>query len=346
MNYSHNKLKIFCSKILVSVGVSQLNSEIVSRNLINADLRNIPSHGIARLPNYVKRIQLGLINPNPNVKVVNTSHATCLLDGDNCLGQIAAEKAILKAIEITQERGLSIVGVKNTNHIGIASSYVLKAAKKGMIGFCLANGSAHMAPWGGKTPILGTNPISIAIPAGRFNEIVLDMATSVTARGKIILAAEKGEKIPIGWALNKEGNPTNNPKEAMLGTILPLGGYKGFGLSLIVDILSGVLTGSSYGSKIPSMTENFSKKLNEGIFLGAFKVNNFIDIKLFEERIENYILEIKNSPTAPGVTEIFFPGELEHKAMKKNLEMGIKIDRNICKNLNILAEKLNIDEIL
>ncbi|MEW6624658.1 MAG: Ldh family oxidoreductase [Bacillota bacterium] len=338
----YNDIKAFCNTLLEQVGVSKSNAEIVSSNLVTADLRGVSSHGVARLPVYIKRIQLGLVNPHPSPKVVKSTSTTLLIDGDNGLGQINADDAMKRAVAMAEEKGQSLVGVRNTNHLGICADYVLKAAQKGMVGFCVGNASAHMAPWGGIKPILGTNPISVAVPAGRFPAIVLDMATSIVARGKILLAAKKGEKIPLGWALDKDGNPTEDSEKARLGTVLPFGGPKGYGLSLLVDILSGVMTGALFGSKVPSMTENFETPLNLGAFLGAFRIDNFMPLELFEQRIEELITEIKESPRAPGVDEIYLPGEIEHNRMEKGLKDGVKLDEKVRRDLNKLAESLNV----
>ena len=344
MEYMHTEIKAFCNKILMHVGVSEANAKLVTDNLVTADLRGVSSHGVARLPVYIKRIQLGLINPNPNPKVIKSTSTTVLIDGDNGLGQINVTDGVNRAISIAQENGQSMVGIKNTNHIGICADYVLKVAKEGMIGFCVGNASAHMAPWGGIRPILGTNPISVGVPAGRFPAIVLDMATSTVARGKILLAAKKGDKIPLGWALDKDGNPTEDAEKARFGTVLPFGGPKGYGLSLLVDILAGVLTGANFGSKVPSMTEDFETPLNLGAFISVFRIDNFMSLKQFEERIEELINEIKGSPAAPNVDEIYLPGEIEHNRMQEGLKNGIGLDKKVIDELNLLAESLNIAE--
>lgn len=346
IRFKSNQIEEFCIKLLEKVGVPKEHAKMTINNLVSADLRGIASHGVARLPVYLKRIQLGLVNPNPNLKVVKSSTTSLLIDGDNGLGQVVGEKAMEAAVKLAWEQGLSMVGVKNTNHIGIGAYYALKAVEEDMIGFCVTNASAHMAPWGGIKPLLGTNPIAIAVPAGIYPPVVLDMATSIVARGKILLAAKKDEKIPLGWALDKEGNSTQDPQEALHGSILPLGGPKGYGLSLMVDILAGVLTGALYGGNIPSMTENFTKPLNEGIFLIAFKIANFMPVKVFKQRMDDLIREIKESPKAPGVEEIFLPGEIEYRASLERIENGIPLSETIVNELNLLAKSLEINEEL
>ncbi len=344
--FSSKNLQQFCIKLLSKMDVSLEDAEIVADNLVSADLRGIASHGVSRLPIYLKRIDMGLVNPRPALKTVNASKVSLLIDGDNGLGQVAGAKAMEYAIAITREHGMAAVGVRNTNHIGIGAYYAMKAVREDMIGFCLTNASAFMAPWGGVKPLLGTNPIAIAIPAGNYPPVVLDMATSVVARGKILLAAKKGEKIPLGWALDRTGKPTEDSNEGVLGTVMPLGGPKGYGLSLVVDILSGVLTGACFGGHIPSMTEDFSTKLDEGIFLGALKVDGFLDVPAFKQRIDQLISEIKSSPPAHGVEEIFLPGEIEHRNALHRKQNGIPVSDEIRHELNIWAKNVGLGERL
>ncbi|WP_034422622.1 Ldh family oxidoreductase [Thermanaerosceptrum fracticalcis] len=341
---SSEKLKSFCITLLRQVDVPEADAEIVADNLVSADLRGIASHGVSRLPIYIKRIQLGLVNPCPRPRVIKATPTSLLIDGDNGLGQVIGFKAMNEALALARAQGQALVGVNNTNHIGIGAYYALQAVREDMIGICLTNASAHMAPWGGIKPLLGTNPIAVAVPAGDFPPVVLDMATSIVARGKILLAAKKGEKIPLGWALDKNGNPTEDPNEAIHGSVLPLGGPKGYGLSLMVDILAGVLTGAFFGGHVPSMTEDFTSKLNEGIFLGAFKVDNFMPVEFFKKRMDQLISELKDSPKAPGVVEIFMPGEIEYKCSVERLKAGIPLNEEVRNELNKLAKSLKVEE--
>lgn len=341
--YSPLRLKVFVETMLMKSGVPPEDAMMVADNLVSADLRGIASHGVSRLPVYTKRIRLGLVNPCPQPKVVRSSVATILIDGDNGLGQVIGYKATEQALIIAREHGQALVGVNNTNHIGIGAYYALKAVQEDMIGLCLANASAFMAPWGGVKPLLGTNPIAFAVPAGKYSPMVLDMATSVVARGKILMAAKKGEKIPSNWALDKCGQPTENAQAAVEGTLMPLGGPKGYGLALMVDILAGVLTGALFGGHVPSMTEDFTQKLNEGIFIGMFKIENFMPVKAFKDRMDQMIAEIKSSPKAPGTEEILLPGEIESRCEQERSVNGIPVAREVIAELNQWAEITGVE---
>ncbi|MDK2986760.1 MAG: hypothetical protein PWQ96_2404 [Clostridia bacterium] len=343
--YAIEAIKSYCISALTKVGVPNEDAQMVADVLAMADLRGIGSHGISRLPTYIKRLKKGLVNATPQIKVIKSTNTSLLIDGDNGLGQAVGVKAMKQALDLARKNGQAIVAVRNTNHIGIGAYFPLMAANEDMIGLTLTNASAHMAPWGGIKPLLGTNPIAVAVPAGEYPPVVLDMATSIVARGKILLEAKRGGKIPLGWALDQEGNPTEDPEKAKYGTVLPVGGPKGYGLSLMVDILAGVLTGANFGGSVPSMTEDFSRRLNVGIFFAAFKLENFMPIDSFKQRMDEMIRTIKDSPKAPGVDEIFLPGEIEYKCQRERLSQGIPLEQNLVKELNDLAEFLGVDKL-
>lgn len=333
-----NEVRDFCLATLKAVGAREEIAAIVSDVLIAADLRGISSHGISRLPIYIKRINLGLMAPDALPSVVRENKCTALLDGRNGFGQVGAYYGMEKCIDMAQKEGVGIAGVFNTNHIGMAAYFAMMTLKNRMIGMVMANASAHMPAWGGIKPCLGTNPIAIAVPAGKYPPIVLDMATSAVARGKIIMAARRGEPIPLGWALNKEGLPTQDANEALEGLILPLGGPKGYGLSLIIDVLAGVLTGANFGSKVPSMTGQWTEPLNMGVWLLAFKVDNFMPFEEFINRVDELIADIKDSPLAPGFEKIYIPGEIETEVSIKYQKEGIPLDDELVAELRDLSK--------
>ena len=343
--YGNRNIKAYCISALSKVGVPEEDAQMVADVLVTADLRGIGSHGISRLPIYIKRLKQGLVNATPRLKTIKSTQTSLLIDGDNGLGQVVGIKVMEQVLALARKNHQAIVAVRNTNHIGIGSYFPLMAASEDMIGLALANASAHMAPWGGIKPLLGTNPIAIAVPAGEYPPVVLDMATSVVARGKILLAAQEGDKIPLGWALDQEGNPTEDPEKAKYGSVLPVGGPKGYGLSLMVDILAGVLTGANFGGCVPSMTEDFSRRLDVGIFFAAFKIENFMSLDFFKQRMDEMIRTIKDSPQAPGVDEIFLPGECEYKIQRERLTGGIPLEENLVKELGDLAELLGIENL-
>ncbi len=313
------------SSVLMRLSVPEQDALDTAEAIVAADLRGIESHGVVRFPTYVKRIRLGIINPKPNIKVIRESRNVILIDADNGLGQVAGKLAMSMCIEKAKENDVAIAGVRNTNHIGIAGHYAMMPLRENMIGIVLTNTAALMAPHGGCEPVLGTNPFAVAIPAGREIPIVLDMSTSVVSRGKIEESLRKGEKIPFGWAVDNEGNHTDDPEKALEGALLPLGGAKGYGMSIVIDIISGLLTGSSYGKDIKSMFLDFTKPMGVGNFMVAIKVESFMPVDEFKEKVDGYIKMIKGSKRAKGVDEILLPGERSYRTMCKRLKEGVPL---------------------
>lgn len=336
---SYERLKDIAIQVLRRLDVPYEDALTTAESLLSADLRGIDSHGISRFPTYVKRIKLGLIRAKPNIKLLRESKTIALLDADNGLGQVAAKRAMELCIRKAKESDIAVVGVRNSNHVGIGAYYAMMALKESMIGFFATNTAALMAPYGGCEPILGTNPFALAIPAGEEIPIVLDMSTSVVPRGKIELALREGRDIPEGWAIDKDGNPTTNPEKALAGALLPLGGPKGYGLSVVIDILSGLLMGSSYGREIKSMFTDFTRPMGVGHFMMAINIDSFMPIEEFKRRVDDYIRVIKGSKKAKDVEEILLPGERSYKLMQKRLKEGIPIDE---KTMEAIREALCI----
>ncbi|KYH31031.1 Ldh family oxidoreductase [Neomoorella mulderi] len=332
----------FCVKAIRAVGAKEEIARIVADVLLEADLRGISSHGISRLPVYIKRIKLGLMDADAMPNIVKETLCTALLDGNNGFGQVGAFKGMELCIKKAKETGVGIAGVRNTNHIGMAGYYAMMAMKEQMIGMVFANASAHMPAWGGLKACLGTNPIAIAIPGGKQPSVVVDMATSAAARGKIIMAARRGEPIPPGWAIDKEGRPTQDANKALEGFILPLGGPKGYGLSLVIDVLAGVLTGALFGSRIPSMTSDWTRPLNCGVWLLAFRIDNFVDVEEFAIRFDTLIADLKDSPLAPGFEKIYVPGEIEMETREERLRSGIPLDEEVIQELKNVSETTGV----
>ena len=245
-------LRKFAREVLTRVGVPSDHAAMTANSLVEADQRGVHTHGLAYLPVYVQRLMAGGINPAPAIRLVSERPSTALIDGDNGLGQVVGVQAIQLAINKAREHGAGLVGVRNSNHFGAAAHYAMAAAREGMIGLAMSNIGPTMAPWGGITPCYGNNPISYAVPTGEA-AIVLDMATSVVSRGRISAAAARGETIPLGWACDREGRPTQDPNLALEGLLLPVGGYKGYGIALLIDILSGVLTGGAFGQGVGNL---------------------------------------------------------------------------------------------
>jgi LDH2 family malate/lactate/ureidoglycolate dehydrogenase len=331
----------FCLDVLRSVGVKENDAKTIAESLILANLRGVDSHGVARLPAYVERVIKGLIDPLGPIEVVRERGATALIDAHNNFGQIAAMRALHLVAEKARRFGVASVGVRNSNHFGMAAYYALKLTEQKLIGVILSNGPPAIAPWEGKKPMLGTNPICIGFPASKNDSIILDMAISTVARGKIRLAALKREKIPEGWAFDEKGNPTNDPGAALKGSLAPVGGPKGYGLALSTDIICGLITGSNYLLQVKAL-DDFSGSSGTGFFVEAINIESFISYKEYVENIAKYIKEIKGCPKKVGVNEIFLPGEIERREVESRSELGIPLSQEVLSELKKLAEKFSV----
>lgn len=334
----HERLRKFSNDVLSKVGVPKDYAEVVTDQLILANLRGVDSHGIVRLPFYVRGIIQGEINPNPTIRIVRNGGPYALIDGDNGIGQPVALKATELAIKKAKDFGISVVGIKNLKHIGMLAYYVIEIVENGMIGLVSANASPNIAPLGCKKPITGTNPIAIGFPTKDGPPIILDMAMSVVARGKILVAAHRGERIPEGWAMNKEGVMTTDPKEALEGILLPFGGYKGFGLAVVVDILCGIVLGGGYSLKM----RRGMFYSQGGVFIGVVNINSFRPYEDYLKEITEYVNTIKSTPTVEGF-EVLMPGEPEYRTYLKRVETGIPIDEETLKELRELSTSYGVE---
>ena len=331
----------FCSDVLKCVGVKENDAKTITESLILANLRGVDSHGVARLPAYLERVTKGLIDPLGPIEVEREYGATALIDAHNNFGQIAAMRATNLAAEKARKFGVASVGVRNSNHFGMAAYYALKLTGQKLIAVILSNGPPAIAPWGGKTRMVGTNPMCIGFPADKDDSIILDMATSTVARGKIRLAALKGERIPESWAFDEEGNPTIDPAAALRGSLAPIGGPKGYGLALSLDIIGGLVTGSNFLQDVKAL-DDFSGPSGTGAFIQAINVESFISYQEYVENISKYVKEIKDCPKKNGVNEIFLPGEIERKEFERRSELGIPLSQEVLFELKKLAEKFGV----
>ncbi|MBP1155841.1 MULTISPECIES: Ldh family oxidoreductase [unclassified Paenibacillus] len=295
--------------ILSHTGVSEEHAEILMSHLLDSDEKGIYTHGFYRLPTYLKQIKRGNINPRPNIQKLKSGPIVQLLDGDDGLGAIVSYYAMQEAIQTSSERGIGVVGVRRSSHFGAAAYYAEMPARSNQIGIVFSNASPGIAPTGSLTPVLGNNPWSISVPTNLNYPITLDIANSVAARGKIRLAALKGESIPFGWAINKYGEPTADPQEALEGAILPIGDYKGYGITLMIDILSGVLTGANFGDQVPGVEEDGVR--NNGHLFISLNIEAFMNITEFKQRVDELVRMVKAAPKISEETEILLPGERE-----------------------------------
>ncbi len=330
------ELTTYLQRIFEKHNLSKKHSKVSAKYLVKAELIDAKSHGLTRLKMYCDRIKKGLINPKPKIKIKRLSSSIFHINADNSIGFVAADLGIQYAIKSAKKNGIGLVAIKKSGHYGLSSFYAEQAVKKKLLVFCFTNAPPALAPYGAKKSLFGTNPICFGAPTGKI-PFLFDASTSIINRGKIRRADKLGLKIPFGVAFNKKGKITTNAKEALLGTQLPIAGYKGSGLAWMVDILSGVLTGSSHGGKTKDPFDDFSGPQNVGhLFItinpSFFSGNNFI-----KEMRKNIEL-VKKLPKAKGFRSIKYPGERKNKIYKKNLNKDISIPSKILKEM----EDLNV----
>ncbi|WP_102264454.1 Ldh family oxidoreductase [Mesobacillus jeotgali] len=343
MNISPDKIRHFSNQLLMKVDVPQEEAEIITEVLLEADLREIHSHGFLRLPIYIERIQKGMITNKVDINVEQENPVLALLDGNYGAGQVVAYKAMEKSIEKAEESGIGLVAVKNSNHFGITAYYSLMAAKKDKIGIVISNVSPLMPAIGGAEKVIGNNPISIAAPSTEGDPIVLDMALSNTAFGKVLFAKEKNQSIPEDWGVDAKGLPTTDPDDVINGGFLsPVGGPKGFGLALMAEILTGVLSGGHFSKMIPSMYD-LNQKQSISHFMLTIDIKQLVPLEIYYSGIKQLVSYIKNSKKAAGTDQIYLPGEIEFLKEKKNLEAGVPMEEQTFHNLNELAKNLGVE---
>lgn len=334
-----DELRSLLFNIFKGLGVPDEQALIVSDSLVLANLRGVDSHGVSRGLDFINGIKIGEINPSPKIKVIRETDVSVLVDGDRGIGIPVAYYLTLKVIDKAKKLGISVGAARNLWNVGALAYYVMKAAREGLVGIALANAKARVSLPGVKSPIVGTNPIAIGIPT-KDEPIVLDMALSTVAFGKIVLALRKGEKIPEGWALTKDGRPTTDPKEALEGYLTPVGGYKGLGLAIVVDILSSILINAPYSLVITGK----GPYTQGGFLIIALNPTLFRDYDEFIEALSTYINTIKSLPKEPGV-EVLMPGEPEARIMRERLNKGIPLDDEIWGQLVKVANELGIKHL-
>ena len=328
------RLEQLVADIYHGLGVPTDDARLLANALVDADLRGVHSHGCRWVPTYARSIRAGTVNLHPTIRAVRDDGPTCLLDGDGGLGHVLATRAMRLAIEKAKRHGVGVVAMRNSQHIGALAYYTQMAADAGCLGFATTNAGIAMVPPGGREKIVGLNPLSWAAPTARPWSLNLDMATSVVAGSKLGMAIERGEKIPFGWAVDADGNPTDDPKKGMEGGLLPLGGPKGYGLAVMLDVMAGVLSGGRFGR---GLGMKGSSQLYQ-----AIDIERFIPLSEFKERMEQLIEQIKGSALAPGSTGIFFPGEIEYNLKQERLARGIPLDAFVRGELRREAEALGL----
>jgi LDH2 family malate/lactate/ureidoglycolate dehydrogenase len=337
----HDQLETFCSQALQKLGVPHQEAEITAGTMVTANLRGVDTHGVTRLPAYVAKLKGGALKPSANLTTEKETVATALLDGHDGIGQVISYRAMQMAIRKAGEVGVSYVAVKHSNHFGAAAYYPMMALDHDMIGFTATNASPRLAPTGGVERLFGNNPWSIAVPAGHRPPVVLDMANSVVAAGKIRTIQKEGKPLPDGWALNKYGEPTTDPEEALKGILLAIGGYKGYGITLMVDLLTGVLTDSNYGPRVKTIDQDTEPAGIAHSFM-AINLTMFTDVAAFKARMDAYIDEIKSSKKAKGSELIYLPGEPEHLRVQERIKKGIPLQSKVAEELRAIGKDLGI----
>ena len=296
-----------------------------------------------RLPKYVARLRAGGVNPRPDIRVDRRVGSTAVLDGDNGMGQLVMQRAGALAVEIARENGVGWVGAHHSNHAGAAAPYAMIPMEAGMIGIYVAVGSAnHLPPWGGVEMLLSTNPIAVAIPAWEERAVLLDMATTVAAYGKVKLAAQRGETMPEGWMVDKEGKPLTDPKRANDGFLLPIGGPKGFGLALVFGLLAGTLNGAAMGRDVVDFNADSTSVTNTGQLVCALSLDAFGSAEGFRRQVDVVVRDMKQSPLMPGFQEIRMPGERSQNLREERLRTGIPLPGVLRTELRVVAETLGI----
>ena len=311
--------------------------------MAEADARGADGHGVFRLPQYVKRIQSGGINTRPNIHVIREKAAMALVDGDNAMGHLVMSRAAEIAIEKARTAGVAWVGARNSNHAGPALLYARMPLAHDMIGIYIAVGSAnHLPPWGGTAMLLSTNPIAIAVPGFRKPAIVLDMATTNAAYGKVKIKAQRNEPMPEGWMMDRQGKPLTDPKRASEGFLLPIGGPKGYGLALMFGLLAGTLNGAAFGKDVVDFNADSASLTNTGHAILAINIAAFADVQAFKEQVDQIWDEMKSSPKLPGVDEIRLPGERSTRIYDGRVTQGIPVSAELRRSLDELADRLNV----
>lgn len=333
------RLRIFCENILGKVGLSGEDAFTVTDSLLFANSRGIDSHGIMRFPFYVQRLKEGGTKAKPRIKKIKEKTASVLLDGDNGMGQVVGMYATKLAVEKAKEAGVCFVGVRGSSHYGVASYYAVKTAEANMIGFSISNSTPVMAAWGGAKRVIGNNPLSIAVPYQVRQPVVLDIAMSKVAGGKVRLAAKNNQKIPEGWIIDRYGRNTENPNDLPEGgALLPFGEHKGYGLAIMIEILSGVLTGAGMLGQIPLWFKELQSPLDVGHCFSAINIESFMNLKDFKERLNWVIQEIKSSPLAEGSEGVLIPGEIELRIQEERRKKGIPISEGVWQDLRKMSE--------
>ncbi len=337
------RIAAFIKRALEAAGLPPRDAQIVAGLMVEADLRGSDTHGVIRLPLYLRRVKAGGINPRPAIRIVDDRPATALVDGDNGIGHLVMRFAAETAIEKAKRSGIGWVGARMSNHAGPGALYAMMPLAHDMVGLYLAVGSNnHLPPWGATENLLGTNPMAVAIPAAEEPPIVLDMAPTVAAFGKVRLKMQRGEEMPVGWMIGRDGKPLTDPKRADEGVLLPIGDYKGYGLSLITGLLAGTLNGAAFGRNVIDFVKEQGKATNTGHVIVAVSVEAFAPAAEFRRQVDIAIRTMRAAQRLPGVERIWLPGEQSHLKREDRTKNGIPMPKPLRDSLDVAARDLGI----
>ena len=340
-------LRAFILDVLKTEGLPEADATVIANLMAEADLQGSDGHGVIRLPMYVQRIRAGGMNKNPVIRVVQERAAMAVVDGDNGMGHLVVSRAVEIAIDKARQTGVAWVSTRHSNHAGPASLYSRKALDHDMLGLYFAVGNAnHLPPWGGMDMLLSTNPISAAIPAGKEPPVVLDMATTVAAYGKVKAKAKRGEQMPEGWMIDRQGKPLLDPTRASEGFLLPIGEHKGYGLALVVGLLAGTLGGAAMGREVVDFNHDNVTVTNTGQAILILDLKAFGDPELFKQAVDRLITDIRSSERLPGVERIWLPGEQSHARRARYERSGIPIAAALLTELRDLAQETGVAPLI
>jgi len=335
-------LRKFCISLAKQYGVPEEEATILIESLIDANLKGIDTHGVSRLQIYLKRVEEGLIDPGAVMEFNQGSSAAGVLDANNGFGQVAGVRGMEQAISLARTHGTGAVGIRNSQHFGAAGYYCEKAVREEFIGLTLTNSEPAMPPWGGYEAFFGTNPIALGVPTGTGPPILIDLSTSIVARGQIIAASQRGDSIPEGWAVDSKGNITTESEKALDGAVLPMAGAKGYALALLVDLLSGVLSGAGFGDRVGSMYEDFTRTANVGHFAMVLNIEAFLDKETLFKRVDALREALKSLDTRPDADEIRLPGERSYRTREERVQEGIPVGDEVVEQLKTLADAVEM----
>eukprot|EP00434_Breviolum_minutum_P007873 symbB.v1.2.006947.t1/scaffold416.1/size293898/6 len=339
------QLEAFTTAALEHLHLPNQDAALVAKCLVEADLRGQSGHGIQRLPMYASRLRAKVVNPRPKIRVDQTSPSSCRVFGDDGMGFVVASRATEEAMRIAQDQGVGLAGVHRSTHFGCSSHYVMQALKADMLSLVFTNSSPALPPFGGARALLGASPFAAGAPSNQAHPLVLDMSTTVIARGKLRLMAQRGEDIPPGVGLDKEGRPTLDGMEAFHGVTLPFGGAKGAALALVMDIFSGLFTAAAFGGRVRSLYNDADAAQNVGHFILCMRPDLFLpSTQTFKDRMDELVSILKRQPCAEGFEEILMPGEPETRCEQQRRVEGVPLQEDVVTSLKAEGEQMGFLE--